>query len=115
MPVIQLGSFTFEQLLDWDEIKSRRVPRQIDVADVGEVDTSSSVVKPRILTFTARVDATEKQTLRNMQESFDWQPLTEDGSRIDYFWMEELEFRFRQVEHVEKPWLSNITLVASSV
>lgn len=115
MPVIQLGSFTFDKLLDWDEIKTRRVPRQIDVADAGDVDTQASVVKPRTLTFTARVTPTEKATLRTMQEAFDWRPLTEDGGRIDFFWMEEVEFRFRQTEHVDAPWVANLILVASSV
>ncbi len=115
MPVIKLGSFTFEKLLDWDEIKTRRVPRQIDVADVGDVDTQSSIVKPRIITFTARVTNTEKATIRSMQETFNWQELTEDGARIDWFWMDEVEFRFRQVEHVDAPWIATVVMVASSV
>jgi len=114
MPTIVLGSFTFQRLLDWDEVKTRLIPRKPLIGSANSPETAASIGKPKSLTFTARVTPAEKTSLRTLQEQYEWQQLTEDAALIDYFWIEEVEFRFRQVESVDKPWLATVTIIAST-
>ena len=114
MPTIILGTFTFHRLLDWDEAKTRLIPRKLLIGSANSAETVASIGKPKSITLTARVTPTEKTSLRTLQEQYDWQQLTEDATLIDYFWIEEIEFRFGQVESVDRPWVATVTIIAST-
>jgi len=108
-------SFRLGSIIEWEEVKSRTVPRKLDLGATGSVETAVYVTKPRMLRLTARLNTTERNTLRSLQGEFAWQPLTDDGGTIDYFWIDSVEPRWRHVESYDYPWRTTIGLIASNV
>ena len=106
---------TFEQLLKFDEEKSRRVPRKIDLGTTGTVETAAYLVRPRRFNLKARLSTAERISLYALQAEHVWQPLNDDAALIDYVWIETVEPRWRPTEDITRPWLTFMGLIASNV
>ena len=104
------------RILDWDEIKVRGVPRKLDVGSVSafKIEIDASNVKARGLKLTCRLTLPERMTLYDLQAEHAWQPLTDDGALIDYYWIEGVLTRIREVEDKRLDWLTEISCVASN-
>lgn len=120
MVVVTIGSggntITLEDIINWDETKSRTLYRNynVGVSDGGIAVKETAIPKPKRITLTLRLTSTEKNDLETMQGQHQWQPLNDDGSLIDYVWIESIRPRYKQTDNVDRPWLTDLGLIASA-
>lgn len=119
--IVVLGAGANQQdltrkILDWEEIKVRRVPRKLDVGSTSafRIETDASNTKGRDLKLTCRLTLAERMTLYDLQAEHAWQPLTDDAVLLDYYWIEGVLTRIREVEDNRRDWLTTITCIASN-
>ena len=115
MVVVTLGAFTWNRLIDFDETKSRKVPRKTARGALGSIEEEVAVTMPRQITLVGRVSTSELTTLDGLQDDYEWKVLSDGGDSIDSVWIEEIEALFRQTECVDSPWLVTITMLCSNV
>ena len=108
-----------KKIIDWGEIKVRRVPRKIDVGSVKTtmVETDASVTQSRRIKLICRLSLIQKNTLYALQAEHAWQPLTDDAVLIEYVWLEKSKPRYRHSRNwdITEDWLTEIICVASNV
>jgi len=122
MVIVILGSgahqITFDRVIEWEEVKSSRVPRKLNVGNwelIEIVETPAVIVSPRTFNLTTRLTSSQKTNLMYLQREHIWQPLTDDGVTINQVWIESVKARWAIVEDKRRPWLTEIGLVASNV
>lgn len=119
MVIVSLGSggnqVTFQKVLEWEEVKTSKVPRKLDAGGTGEVEIASVIIKPRRFNLTVRLTTTQRGSLRSLQREHKWQPLTDDGAQVAQVWIETVRARWAVIEDKRRPWFTEIGMVASNV
>ena len=106
----------FEEILDWRESKSRRMPKKT-IPDKTSFysEPESCVESPRQISFDARLGFTQKTAIIDYIDEKQWFELREEplDTFICYVWIEILNFDYKAEEHEDKPWIASIGLVCS--
>lgn len=116
MPVVQLKNFQFEHILEWEEGSIRTIARKRVIGrQTPTPEAEVYVTMPREIVIRARVTSPEKTQLWSLFNECAWHQLTEDGSLIDYVWMEKPNFRWDSgLGCGPRPWIATLGLVCSS-
>lgn len=118
--IVTIGSggtmVTLVDIINWDESKTHTIYKNanVGVSGGGTAIKDSVITKPKRITLTLRLTSTEEIALETLQAQHEWQPLNDDSTLIDYVWMESIRPRWKAIEHFDRPWLTDLGLIASA-
>jgi hypothetical protein len=121
MAVVTLDDFTFNRLIDWQELLLTPIPRR-KVIKRDETPTAPRTKAPlhhaELFTWSpkeailiCRLSTQEKSDLYVLEEETAAHALREDGNFVDYYWIERIEVDYQIVECAEAPWYITIYMV----
>jgi len=115
MAVVTLKDFEFIHLLEYEETSVRSIAKKKVIGRVLPTPQAETyVTMPRVIVLRARINKTEKESLRSIYNEAAWQQLVDDGTLIDWVWIEEPNFRWdTSLGCGERQFLATITLICS--
>lgn len=117
MPTITLKDFTFYHIIDWEETAQRSIARKGVIGKVTPtVEAEVYVSHPKEIRIRARVNDTEKDDLWDIYNEAAWQELKQDGSLMEYVWVETPEIAWDSNlgwDDDERPYVMTLGLVCS--
>lgn len=121
---VYIGTVALENVLDWEEEESMTIPIKHVIRKATPTTQAEYFDRsPRKIIITARLTRAEKQSLRDLKNVANWQPLCDYGCTppcnsanadfVDYVWIEKLHTRWRKPEFRDTPWVYTINLICS--
>jgi hypothetical protein len=114
--VVKIGTVDLSNVLNWDEEESSVIPKKKVLSKTTPTVQAEFFSRDaRIITLKVRLTKAEKLLLRNLKNTFSWQPLYDyDDTFVDYVWIERMTVEWRKREFHNTPWVYQIMLICST-